>query len=262
MNEIRLLVSPSIAPLFAAPDLLSEQVSQALIGDLVEWLEEQPGWVRIRTRDDYTGWCAAAALQPFDSAWEGPMIEVEDLWVNLRPAPDSETAPVTHAFAGCRFPLVEAGKDWWTLKLPGGRMSCLERRRAHPVRARPLSPQSLCRTARRFLGVPYLWGGCSPFGLDCSGFVQRVYFLHGLQLPRDASDQAPEGREVEDPLPADLVFFGPSGPAGRITHVGMMLDERRFIHAHGGRCVRLGSLDTLHWRRRHHQTRRYLEPEY
>ncbi|HEU4753310.1 MAG TPA: C40 family peptidase, partial [Armatimonadota bacterium] len=97
-------------------------------------------------------------------------------------------------------------------------------------------------TARRFLGVPYLWGGGSPVGLDCSGFVQLVMRLHGVELLRDAGPQMTQGEPVEAPDAADLVFFGPEGEPDRISHVGMMLDRERFIHAAGSDRVRINRL--------------------
>ncbi len=110
--------------------------------------------------------------------------------------------------------------------------------------------ESACTLARRFLGVPYLWGGTTTFGFDCSGFVQRVYSLLNLTLPRDAYQQAvsPLGTRFEPTTPTepgDLVFFvGRSDPRKRgITHVGMALDTERFIHAVGKEGVIITPFD-------------------
>lgn len=85
----------------------------------------------------------------------------------------------------------------------------------------------LIATARAFLGTPYLWGGTSGHGIDCSGFVQQVYRLNGVGLDRDADQQALEGRAVDTPIAGDLLFFG--SPA--VTHVAMSLGGDDFIHA-------------------------------
>jgi hypothetical protein len=112
------------------------------------------------------------------------------------------------------------------------------------------SGEAACALAIRFIGTPYLWGGTTPFGFDCSGFVQRIYSLLNVTLPRDAYVQArsPLGGTLgpEQPLRAgDLVFFcGRSDPRRRgITHVGMALDAERFIHAYGRRGVTITRCD-------------------
>jgi cell wall-associated NlpC family hydrolase len=110
--------------------------------------------------------------------------------------------------------------------------------------------ETACELAHRFIGTPYLWGGGTPFGFDCSGFVQRIYSVLGVTIPRDAylQAQSPLGtfRESGKVRKAgDLVFFGgQSDPRGRgITHVGMALDNRHFIHACGKTGVTLSAFD-------------------
>jgi cell wall-associated NlpC family hydrolase len=115
-----------------------------------------------------------------------------------------------------------------------------------PARPR-LTREGLVRTGIRFLGVPYLWGGNTPLGFDCSGLVQRIFRLHGRLLPRDSDQQARIGvlREGTGPAvfePGDLLFFGRS--ADRVTHVGMVLPDRTFLHAYGQ--VIVSSLDASH----------------
>src|SRR5437867_592780 len=140
-----------------------------------------------------------------------------------------------------RLAVAEERAGWVGLRLPGGGTGWVE---AHRVRCGPpdapegaLDADAVLATAQRFLGVPYLWGGCTPAGIDCSGFVQLVFGLHGICIDRDTTEQVQQGHAVAfDALePGDLVFFGPSGPASeRVTHVGMMHDRHGFIHARGG----------------------------
>ncbi len=102
--------------------------------------------------------------------------------------------------------------------------------------------ESIVETAKKFLNVPYLWGGRSFFGIDCSGFTQLVYKVHGISLPRDAYQQAKEGRVldfVEESKPGDLAFF--ENEEGRIHHVGILLNPNEIIHASGK--VRIDALD-------------------
>ena len=95
-----------------------------------------------------------------------------------------------------------------------------------------------------YLNSPYLWGGKTPFGIDCSGMVQMVYRLNGYQIQRDASQQAMEGEAlsfIEESEPGDLAFF--DNEEGRIIHVGIIMEDNHIIHAHGK--VRIDRLDHL-----------------
>ena len=106
-----------------------------------------------------------------------------------------------------------------------------------------ISPENITQTSKQFLNVPYLWSGRSFFGIDCSGFVQLVYKLYGISLPRDSYQQAIIGEVlsfVEESKPGDLAFF--ENEDGQITHVGIMLDHKEIIHAYGK--VRIDSLDS------------------
>jgi cell wall-associated NlpC family hydrolase len=251
--------------MFREPDLLSEQVSQALLGMPVEVIDTRDGWARIETPDTYAGWVESSALSEAPPLWDSPQLEVTDLWANLRRNPEYRRAAETVAFIGTRLPgpgaAVGPGVDGWTcLLLPDGNSVWTESHRVKSVAAEAphLRPAAILRTARRFLRVPYLWGGCSPMGLDCSGFVQLVYRLHGVPLLRDADMQAGQGAPADGPAAADLVFFGPDESSTRITHVGMMLDRARFIHALGGQCVRIDRLAHPRFAPRYRFARRYL----
>ena len=111
-----------------------------------------------------------------------------------------------------------------------------------PTRGRDLS-ESIVNCAKEFLNVPYLWGGKSFFGIDCSGFTQIIYKIHGIKIPRDAYQQAEIGDAltfIEEAKPGDLAFF--ENKEGRIHHVGIILADQKIIHAHGK--VRIDSLDS------------------
>jgi cell wall-associated NlpC family hydrolase len=177
--------------------------------------------------------------------WGGPFAEVTDLWANLRGRASSTLAAVTQAVIGTRLPVASEHEKWIQLLLPSGKHAWTESHRVRVVGdspLRPCRPRAILATARRFLGIPYLWGGCSPVGIDCSGFMQLVMRLHGIDLQRDASMQARQGAPVAEPDIADLVFFGPVDQRDKITHVGMMLDRSRFIHAAGSDRVRINQL--------------------
>lgn len=257
----QLLISAPVLPMYAAPDLASEQVSQALLGMPVHRLQASAGWLRIETPDRYRGWVETAGVVNPPEGWGAPRAEVTDLWINLRLRNDYRLAPAAHAPLGTHLPLLEEAEGWRRLLLPDGRALWTEAHRVTPLGETPLRPRearAITRTALRLRGVPYLWGGCSPLGIDCSGFVQLVMRLHGIALLRDAGQQATQGDRTAQPAAADLVFFSPEGPDGKITHVGLMLDHQRFVHALGSACVRINRLSEPCWTPRLHSVRRYL----
>lgn len=255
------LIGRTVAPMFRETDVLSEQVTQALLGQPVAVLEARPGWARIRTPDTYQGWVEADALCEAPDGWGEPWAEIDELWANLRAAGEYRRAAAAQATLGVRLPLVGEAPGWVRLLLPDGRRLWTEAKRALRVVRDPMRPRStaaVCRTARRLMGTPYLWGGSSPFGLDCSGFVQLCMRLHGVELLRDAIMQAGQGAPSDTPDRGDLVFFGPADRPEAITHVGMMLDRTRFIHAAGSDRVRINRLADEPYARELRCARRYL----
>lgn len=255
------LIRASFTPMLKAPDLQAEQVSQALLGETVIVEETAGEWCRITTPDGYSGWAAAAALVEPPEGWDGPWAEIRDLWANLRPAGSSLCTGLVQASIGTRLPLVGQTESWVELLLPDGQRLWTEATRVFSVGegpCRPTTVAAICEGSHQFLGVPYLWGGRSFLGLDCSGFVQTVLRLHGVFILRDANQQAEQGEPVERPTAGDLAFFGPDANRDRITHVALMLDEDRFIHASGSACVRYNALSEDHYRERFRFCRRFL----
>jgi len=129
-----------------------------------------------------------------------------------------------------------------------------------------LTGERIVDTAKQLLGVPYLWGGTSTKGMDCSGFTKQVYWMHGMILARDASQQVRYGRLIDETgdfgeaLPGDLVFFGteatPENPTERVVHVGIYIGDRRFIHASD--YIRINSFDPADPLYDAFNTKRYL----
>jgi cell wall-associated NlpC family hydrolase len=264
------LIREMVAPMHASPDAGSEQVSQALLAAAVRPTEHANGWTRIETADGYSGWVEARTLCPPPLGWGAPFVRMLDLWVNLRGASDSRCTAVLQAAIGVQLPLLEPGAGagdsvdrtrWAELLLPDGRRLWTEAHRVGSTSdpaAFPRTPAAVRETAARFLNVPYLWGGSSPAGLDCSGFVQLVFGLHGVPLRRDAHQQAEQGEPSPRPDPGDLLFFGPAEPVGKITHVALALDRRRMIHAVGSDRVRIDAQETGRYAGQYRCARRVL----
>jgi hypothetical protein len=240
------IVSHNVAPMWSEPEGGSEQVSQALFGERVRMLGEEGGLTQVQTPDGYCGWARREHLTPCSEETRYPApgreARVEALFLPVLNAPDDRAERRTLLTFGCCVELDDLSDGAYApIRLPDGQIAYARRDGLQVGTER--EPPSLIETARRFLGVPYLWGGRSPFGIDCSGFTQRVYERCGCLLPRDAYLQAREGIlhpvESERLLAGDLVFFcSDRDPRGRgITHVGIALGDGRFIHASASRGV-------------------------
>jgi len=258
------VVLSGVENMYSAPDPDKDVVSQALLGQVVGILETRDGFARIETPDRYRGWVAARGLFEYPDAKapryaaRGPVAEVTSLMANLYRDADVTTArPKAQAPLGTRLEVVKPAEDpqkrWVTVRLPSGENAFVQSGdvrlgEAEAPRSRG-SEADLVATARRFSGVPYLWGGMSVQGIDCSGLTSRVYAVNGIALPRDADMQFddPRARPVEraDLRPGDLVFFGQK----KITHVGIYAGEGRFINAttHARPDVHEDSLDDPYW---------------
>ena len=250
--------------MYSAPNPDKDVVSQALLGQIVSVLETRDGFARVETPDHYAGWVAADGLFEYLDAKapryaaRGTVAEVTSLMANLYRDADVTTArPKSQAPLGVQLEVVKPAEDpqkrWVTVRLPSGENAFVQSgdvrlAEAGAPRGRG-SEADLVATARRFTGVPYLWGGMSVQGLDCSGLTSRVYAVNGVELRRDADLQFddPRAQPVEraDLRPGDLVFFGQK----KITHVGMYVGEGRFINAttHTRPDVHEESLDDPYW---------------
>jgi hypothetical protein len=215
------IVSAAIAPLQAQPSAGSEQVSQRLAGHRLTVLEERDPWMRVRGADEYEGWMHRGYVEPDGSVHY--QRQRTSLGAVIR---DSRGWP-------CRLPLGAVLPD--DARLESGEAIDA----AELVERFPRNADAIVRSAiRHFAGAPYQWGGITPWGADCSGLVQTIYGLHGVSLPRDASQQAEAGTLIKRPpealSAADLLFFS-DRPDRRITHVAISLGGPRLVHLALGR---------------------------
>lgn len=211
----------------------SEMVSQVLFGETVEMLFKKGTWAKIRcTWDNYVGWMDYKQLHPIDEAvvHQLPSYTLEICQAALaddhfQPLPMGSALP---SFDGIRFAI---GLKQYTYS---GQVIT-------PIHGQA-NPELITKLARKFLFAPYLWGGRSPFGIDCSGLTQSVFKMAGIQLLRDASQQVNQGKSIdfiELAQVADLAFF--ENRKGRIAHVGIILPDNHILHANGR--VRIDRLD-------------------
>jgi cell wall-associated NlpC family hydrolase len=262
------VVLDSVANLFSQPSLTADLVTQAVLGSGLTIKESKAGWYDVELPDRYQGWIEARNVRVYAEgqaayASSGQVAQVTSLIAFLYHQPAvSLRLPALQATLGCRLEVAQEMEDWIQVALPAGPARWMKRGDvelvqpgAAPVRG---SVEEVIATAKRFLGLPYLWGGCTPLGIDCSGFVQLAWGLHGVQLLRDADIQFTQpdlGVVGRDDLEAgDLVFFG----GERITHVGLYMGDGQFIHAttHQWPVVQISGLDEVHWVERYRGGRR------
>jgi hypothetical protein len=249
----RMLVASAIGDVRREPSHRSELVNQVIHGDGVTPLKREGEWVLARVDDGYIGWIRDWHLKPWSRAREAAFAarashRVRSNYALVMASAGSRALPVIQLVVGTRLAAATAtGRGWVAVELADGKHGFARKGDIEPVRTARPTPKRLADTGLRFLGIPYLWGGNTPAGFDCSGVVQRVFLLHGVQLPRDSDMQARIGHErrIQGPgdiRPGDLLFFGKSRDS--ITHVGLVLPDRTFLHAYGQ--VIVNSLDTGH----------------
>jgi SH3-like domain-containing protein len=235
------LVLVSVADVRKDPDQRSEQITQAILGTAVSIVRIEGLWACVRMPDEYQGWIHQGLLHLGDEdlvqRWsQGPSVMVTCPVGVLYSEPSCRSIPLSDIVIGTKLRLLEEGPQWSQVSLPDGRKGWISRADTSDendlVHLSGGGPEDILRTARAFTGRPYLWGGLTPKGFDCSGFVQTVFGLNGIRLPRDSYQQFACGQEIaerNDLEPADLLFFQGQG-AGRITHVAVHMADEEFIH--------------------------------
>jgi hypothetical protein len=228
----------AVVPCRAEPSDRSEMVSQLLFGETLEILERKENWVKIRiVFDDYECWIDSKQFLPISyHTFMRCNFTMNECCADLvQVVIDSDSQEPTPILMGSSLPNIQSGDfsiDEKNYRFEG--TVCLP--------SEPNKRDIIVDYAYNYLGSPYLWGGRSPFGIDCSGFVQVVYKMSGIKLRRDASQQAEYGNTlsfVEEAKPGDLAFF--DNEEGKIIHVGIVLPNQRIIHASGK--VRLDKID-------------------
>ncbi len=228
----------AVVPVRKSPGDKNEMTNQLLFGELLSIKDTFENWLLIESADDnYEGWVDKKQLQEitnetYQQLSKAKVFLLEDITGRCTFNTDQTSVWLV---MGSRLPNVKEGVfeiNGQSFSLKG---SC------RPIPAKPERKQ-LVETALKYLNTPYLWGGRSPFGIDCSGFMQVVFKLCGYQLPRDTSQQVDHGKTVDfihEAEQGDLAFFG--NEEGEIIHVGMVLDGHKIIHASGK--VRIDQLD-------------------
>jgi cell wall-associated NlpC family hydrolase len=231
------------------------------MGTVVKLLKKDSGYCFIQMPDQYLGWIDIASLYVTDQTgvktWNtAHKVIITELECIVRKTPDSSSVPLCNVVAGCILKSGGNNNGWTMVELADGRKGFVLNSLVQDLnewnKSRMLTGENLEKTAKALLGIPYLWGGTSVKGMDCSGFVKMVYRLNGMELHRDADQQADQGTPI-DPgknfknlQKGDLLFFCQKTKGiqpKRITHVALSLGNKLFIHSAVRGRVRLGSFD-------------------
>lgn len=258
------LVKVALANVMSVPDWDGERVTQARFGEQLQIIGQKGSWYKVlvsdQERDDrgYLGWTLKINLAVGEHIPPEKCMRVKTLRGHLLAEPKADSQQIMTVYANCYLQEVTQQGDWYAVKMPGQKRQVWINKSEVLADLLPPSGESLIAEAKRFLGTPYLWGGMSALGIDCSGLTYTVYERHGLLLPRDADEQYQCGEPVEttELRGGDLLFFG---RPGRVTHVGMYISNGLFIHASSRRGVSVMSLQESERYRYYLGARRILE---
>ena len=260
------IVNLSVANLRVTPRNQAELASQILLGTQVDLLEQKDGYFRIRTPEDYIAWVSTSSITPMAALelqeWKTAkkLIFTADFG-HTYVEPNTESLRVSDLAMGNILIVKGESNGFVNVRYPDGRMGYIRSEQIRPFDEwlDTLDPtaETILSTAKTMMGLPYLWGGTSVKGVDCSGFTKMAFYMSGMVIPRDASQQVLAGQPIDilsdDVLdttkalqnlqPADLLFFASGegcSPDARITHVAFYLGDGEFIHAAG--TVRINSM--------------------
>lgn len=250
------IVNNSVANLRSNPKHSAELATQAILGTVMKVLKITGEWYLVQTPDDYIAWVdhGGVSLKSEEdfAVWEN--VEKVIITSNHAIVADDQENIVSDVILGNILEKISETKEAWLVRFPDGRTGKVSKDSAldYQVWLTALEPTGdlIESYARSLMGTPYLWGGTSSKGMDCSGFTKTVYWMNGLIIPRDASQQVNAGVVVDADLKfenlekGDLLFFGKPATDStkqRTTHVGIWLDNSEFIHA--SKQVRISSID-------------------
>jgi cell wall-associated NlpC family hydrolase len=235
----------------------AEMATQALLGMPVKILQNG-SWLRVRTPEGYISYTYSGNIkrmnkQQFNEWIASPKIIFTQNYGFAYAEPDSEEA-VSDLVAGNMLKLEDETEKYYKVSYPDGRIAYIDKNQSKKLdewySSINLTADNIVSYGKRFMGVPYLWGGTSSKAMDCSGFVKTVFFMHGIILQRDASQQYYTGQPIEPNNDfsnlqlGDLMFFGTKAQNGkkeRIGHVAIYTGNKQFIHE--ATQVKINSLD-------------------
>lgn len=234
-----------------SPSRDSAIVSQARFAEPLIILQNSDNWIEIQTPDSYRGWIPKDCIVERNSPYEGDL-KISRLAAHLYKVKDTELGPICTLPYGVKLLSTDL-KDlrWIQVQMPNKELYFIQR--GDVAEEKPLrTKKDLIDFSKRFLNLPYTWGGRTSFGFDCSGFIQMLYEQIGIYLLRDAKQQVHDSRFTKISLkmiePGDLIFWGKSPET--ISHVGMYIGQGDFIHSvvsENKPWIRISKIDEPSW---------------
>ena len=262
------LINNSVANLRSNPRHSAEIATQALLGTPIRILKKQGEWYLVQTPNKYIAWIDDDGLviinqKELKTYRQQHKIVYNNLSGFSYSEANVKSQTVSDLVLGCILPVLSSKRKFYQVQYPDKRLAWVRKSEVidfEELSGRQINTADLVETAKEMLGFPYLWGGTSAKAIDCSGFTSTIYYMDGIVLQRDASQQTKYGKEIttvyksKNLLPGDLLFFGRKATDSfreRVTHVAMYIGDTEFIHASGK--VRINSIDS---------TRQNFIPEY
>lgn len=261
------IVNLSVANLRTRPSHAAEMATQTLMGTQVDILQKKGGDYRVRTPEGYIAWVPTSSIVAMNEEeikeWKNApkIIFTEDFGKSFS-TKNTQGNRVSDLVYGNILLLLEEDENFFKVEYPDKRIAYIHKEKASLFKdwlsSRKATQENIIQSAKKMLGIPYLWGGTSVKGVDCSGFTKTSFFMNGIVIPRDASQQILAGEEVDvldekgnlDPdkalknlQPADLLFFAAgkaNSPNARVTHVAIYIGDGEFIQSAG--TVRINSM--------------------
>ena len=257
-EKIQAIINISVANLRSNPKHSAELATQATLGTPVRVLKKEEGWYYIQTPDKYLSWVDDGGIQMMDTkqyeTWQAANKIIYTRTYGHSYLDKNEEEIVSDLVAGDILEVIRDDANHFRVTYPDGREAFVPKSEAESYNSwlDKLDPsvEDLVATSKMLMGVPYLWGGTSTKGMDCSGFTKTIFFLNGMVIPRDASQQVHTGKAIDSTKnfknlqKGDLLFFGrkaTDSSAEKVVHVGMWIGNNEFIHA--SEMVRISSMD-------------------
>ncbi len=259
------IIRVGVAHLRREPTHATEMISQGILGAPVTLLKKHRGYYYVQMEDGYIGWMSTFAIHPVTpnaaKQWLESGLGVYNKVIGfIYQKPNQKSDPVSDISLGSRVKILNTEDGWTAVMLPDGRQGYILSDELYTMKEfSSIKPdaENIIALGKKLMGISYTWGGTSTRGLDCSGFIQTIFRMNGVQLPRDANMQVNVGTPIDTSAnfthlkPGDLLFFGHS--PDHITHVGMYIGNLEFIHESG--MVKINSFDpkasNYNKRRRH-----------